>query len=419
MPRPCKSSHTELQPLTCRVCHWCVDDSPTGRSYRALWGEPEPHPDRPLGPCKHLTGFTGEKRDCKSCNTSAGPKAEVFSCAKHGPCTLMKSFADLACCNVCDDREPARDEFWPGLIDPLGGPELARRPRGWACRDEVKAAHMEALKRVAGMDPSDFRGPLAGGEGIVIVGGGKYWPMIKAAVRMAGKHAPHLPVAVFHRGGEEPVDDSFMGERVRYFDLTAVRPRPRILRGWETKTLALMHCSFDRALYLDADAYLVGDPSPLFDMAANQGFVSWGDMTHNHEFVGWDWLGIDPKVGQAVPSVQGGQLCIDLVKAHRLLLIAHWMGQHSDYFYHHPHERPKEWHCYGDQDCWRAALALTGAGQCHLGPATWEHPAFVCRVGGEPAVVHRCRGKAWADKWEETSHLPGDGEFWEFFREGL
>jgi FkbM family methyltransferase len=46
--RPCLNEHS-LSPAACRLCHWCADRSPLGRSYRRLWGEPEPHgqPDWP------------------------------------------------------------------------------------------------------------------------------------------------------------------------------------------------------------------------------------------------------------------------------------------------------------------------------------------------------------------------------------
>jgi hypothetical protein len=56
MPRPCHKDH-DLSPDTCRLCHWCVSDSPEGAVYRHAWGMPTPK-------CVHLGKDTGEKLHC-------------------------------------------------------------------------------------------------------------------------------------------------------------------------------------------------------------------------------------------------------------------------------------------------------------------------------------------------------------------
>lgn len=414
MPRPCAADHAP-SPDTCRLCHWCASPCATGKAYRAAWGEPEPGSDsRRNRTCLRLRDHTGESRQCNSCARSE--QEPLYGCDLHGQCSLNKLLPGVPNCRVCGDFVPVPDrELLPGIPDPLPGPRIVR-PKGWVNAPQTKLEHVLALRRLkeCSLPPP----PRGVGEGIVTCGGGRYWPMVHAAVEMALEY--DYPVQVWHRGADEPVGPipAHWRDRVKIRDLTKV-PGLRHLGGWEGKTVALLNCGFERALFLDADAYLVGDPAPLFRLAREAGFVSWGDLPMYNEYVGWEWFGMDRKEGQNTPSVQGGQLCVDIARFWRPLVIAHWLNQHSDYVYHHPRTRQAEWHAYGDQDCWRIALALTGHTHCHLGPAPWVHPAFVCRLGETPLVVHRCQGKAYAENYAVTSHLPGDREYWRYFEEGL
>lgn len=404
MPRPCHSSH-QPSPDTCRLCKLVE----TREDYRRLWGESGPH-FRPG--CKNLLGFS-ESRNCISCN-KVSRKDHLYRCAKHDLCSLTRPYADAPNCLSCDDYSPVDPvEFYPGILDPIPDPELSPRPKGWATDPLTRDRHVWALRELLKQDARTP--PHKSGTGVVICGGGKYESMIRASLQMLQNRVYGLPIQIWHRGQAEPLGS--IPELARAVN-GETYPH-RILRGWESKTHALLHCPYETVLFLDADCYPVGDVRPLIELAKLTGFAAWGDMVYNHEFVGWDWFGVDPKVGQAVPSVQGGQFAIHFPKFSKTFMLAHWMNQHSEYFYWHPNDRPHEWHAYGDQDCWRAALALTQANWAFLGPARWEHPAFVCELGGEPMFVHRCRGKAFADKYEVTSHLPGDGEFWRYFSEGL
>ncbi len=298
------------------------------------------------------------------------------------------------------ELKPTR-ELVPGLADPIPEPEIRPKPpKGWAQSAQVRARHVAAFRWL-------LRQPVpppgrAQGDGIVYVGGGRYWPMIAVALRMV-RDVTDLPVQVWHRGAAEPVRPGQVAdlEGVTFHDAT--KYPCRVLRGWECKAVALLHCGLRRVLYFDADAYPVADPRPLLETAAEEApFAFWGDLPGTANNVKWPAFGLAGDNG--VPPVQGGQLAIHRAAFWRELVLAHWLNQHSDYSYSH---------MYGDQDAWRVTLAAAGRPYRHLGPAPWQHPAFVCPLGGRPAVVHRCRGKLWADGSEAyAAALPGERRAW-------
>jgi SAM-dependent methyltransferase len=323
VPRPCRRDHTP-SPRTCRLCYWCADRSETGAFHRRLWGEPEPDGRR------------------------AGPRRELVA----------------------------------GLPDPIPEPELTPLPPRWPYDPRVAHRHRAALWGLARAELPP-PGPRSG-AGVLVVGGGKYWPGIVVALRMLRDTGSTLPVQIWHRGSHEPVraaDLAGLGAAVH--DLTALAPAPRILRGWEAKTVALLACGWERVFFLDADAYCVDDPAPLLEgLSAHEPFRYWQDGPGSDRAVNWRVWGLDAR--RAPPPVQGGQLAIHVRHFWRELLLAHWLNQHSDFSYTHQ---------FGDQDSWRVALALTGGRYRCLGPARWDDIAFVCAAGGRPVVVHRCRSK--------------------------
>lgn len=278
--------------------------------------------------------------------------------------------------------------WYPELSDPLVAPEATPTPADWPHRPEVIAEHLEGLKRVLTMP---IPGPReAKGEGLLYVGGGPYWPGIVIGIRLLREMGSNLPVQVWHRGDLEPVDLDLLQGLSGVTVVDSVRFARqiggcRILRGWEQKLLALTHCGWERVIYLDADAYLVERPEPLLDQLERAPFVFWQDMAHNEGTVKWDKVW--PGGPNGVPPVQGGQLVIDRVEAWRVVLAAHWMNQHSDFYYAH---------MFGDQDTWRVILAAVNnpRGWLNLGKAPWQSTAFLCGLDdGRVRVIHRCQGK--------------------------
>ncbi len=418
MPRPCLADHPRPSP-DCRLCLLYATDP----AYRTLWdGQPPPDLVRQKRPaCVHQGGPTGETRQCKACGGKR-TTLKVLGCALYGGCMPENQEPGLVCCRTCPDYQAQGEVVHPprdlidGVPDPIPAPPQEPVPGGWPCRPDVRDRHQAALGRLL---QADFPpAPHASGEGVIYCGGGRYWPMIVAAVRML-RDVSDLPVQVWHRGEAEPIDPLDLADlpSISFHDATAPVPGLpfplRKLGGWEQKTVALLGCGLERAVYLDADAYALADPRALLALARHHRFVYWSDLDHTKNNIAWKWYGIDPAKGQAIPQVQGGQLAFDLVAFRRELVLAHWGNQHSDYTYHEPTSRPQDFHGYGDQDQWRVALALTGGKYLHLGPAPWVHPGFVCSVGNVPMVVHRPQGKAWGEPSDKrTTHLPGDGRFW-------
>lgn len=304
------------------------------------------------------------------------------------------------------------------MIDPIPTP-FTWPPTIALRRDPASILkHFEALCLVLAVEPPEVKRPE---RGIIYVGGGKYWPGIVVGVRMLRELGCTIPVQVWYRGDHEPInpaDVEGLGVWLRDADRMArERKDNRVLSpnefagGWETKLYALTHTCFDQVLFLDADAYCVRDPSPLFDyLSPAEPFAFWSDLPRMESSVAWDR--VYPHGPGGVPTVQGGQLLIDRRHGAKLVNAAHWMCQHSDYYFAH---------LYGDQDTWRVGLAAEACGWRCFGPADWEDVAFVCRDRGKPFIVHRCQAKLFrpADANgkppERCDTLPSEGRvFWHF-----
>lgn len=272
----------------------------------------------------------------------------------------------------------------------------------------------------------DTSGPV----GVIYVGGGKYWPGIVVGVRMLRRMGCSFPVEIWYRGQCEQVwPEDVEGLDVTLRDVDEEGSRTGVSSiptgnvgsgGWEAKLTAMMLTSFSKVLYLDADAYVVADPTRWVG-ESNTLLTFWKDLPQNERTVKWER--VLPHGGfTGVPQVQGGQLVIDRIKGSRMIHLANWMCQNSRYFFRH---------MYGDQDTWRVALAaLKMAGQdsyytC-LGKAGWLNVAFTCVWENAPMVVHRCQGKLFEPRHippgrvkysNPQYHLPREAEVFDIFAE--
>lgn len=272
-----------------------------------------------------------------------------------------------------------------------------------------------------------------GGAGIVYVGGGKYWAGIAVGIHMLRHVGCDLPIEVWYRGQCEtvyPEDVEGMGVRFRDVDRegseTGVSSIPQGVvasGGWEAKLTAMQLTSFSQVLYLDADAYVVNDPTPLFAKYSPYMLAYWKDLPNQERTVRWPnvW---DRGSYSGVLQIQGGQLLINRVTGWHMIHLADFMCQNSNYFFKH---------MYGDQDAWRVALsALTQSNRpsahCQIDRAAWESIAFVCSASNTPYVVHRCQGKLFEHKdipkggikySNPHYHLPREVEVFDFFAKVL
>jgi len=342
------------------MCLWCADDSDMGSVYRRLWSEPEP----------------GER-----------PRGAMVTRPR---------------------------EIVPGLLDPIQEPALQPVPEQWPYDPRVIKRHREALYQLvqAEMPPC---GPRHG-AGVLFLGGGQYWPGIVVGVKMLRDTGSTLPVQIWHCGAAEPVCRGDLAgiAGVEIHDLTAIAPPPRMLGGWEAKTVALIACGWERVFLLDADAYCLRDPTPLLErLSITEPFLYWEDHPSALEKVNWSVWGLP---GSAVPPIQGGEFAIHIHFFWRDLVLAHWLNQHSDFTYRHQ---------YGDQDSWRVALTLTGGSGLCLEPSQWDEIAHICDLDGRPLVVHRCWAKMfypedvssanveWTNR--RLDRLPGEVQAWSHF----
>ena len=138
---------------------------------------------------------------------------------------------------------------------------------------EQRAESREPIERFAELLRRDFTPPPGlTGDGIVTVAEGRYWPMAVLQVHMLRRTGCTLPVQIWHRG---PVGRELDGMGVTLVDAAAVEALhpARRCSHFQAKSYAIAHCGWRRVLFLDADAYCVSDPAPLFALLSAHPFV--------------------------------------------------------------------------------------------------------------------------------------------------
>lgn len=355
--------------------------------------------------CRHRGAPTGETRPARPPARGALP---VFACAEHGACTLEARAPHLWCCRFCAERQaveaPPSPDLWEGFPDPLPEGERDDRPKYWHNDPAVRLGHLAALREVAAASLPTL--PRASGDGICFIGGGRYWPMLKVAIRMV-RRVSDLPIRLYHQGQQEAVRPAELAHvgGVTYHDFAGLRPG-RCSHPWSRKVRAILDCPWRRVLFIDADCYPVADVLPIFEqVGAHQPLAYWGD------FPNMDALLCERAVGlpgaAKMPHVQTGQFVVDRVHALRLLLTWHFACSHYDFYGKHG---------YSDQDCMRVALAATGTRAAYLGrhggyPKLRKDTArvLVFAWNGLPRFVHRVGAKWWGKPddpiWPD---LPGE-----------
>lgn len=213
--------------------------------------------------------------------------------------------------------------------------------------------------------------PGFNGTGAVIMGGGKYEASAYVAIKMLRDSGWNYPIELWYRSHEETLSNRIRKLDVVVKDASQIEQRG----GWASKILSIIHSSFEKVLFLDADCYPVKDIKPLIE--DKLGILLFKDIPSGDSNLKWERHGL-PQMNDF--GVNSGQLWITKRETWKLLQLWNWIDKHAPYFYKYQ---------YGDQDSLRVALAMTSF------PAyIMDRPKIVqgCYVYDD-LFVHRVRNK--------------------------
>ncbi|MEO5817895.1 MAG: class I SAM-dependent methyltransferase [Gemmatimonadaceae bacterium] len=188
------------------------------------------------------------------------------------------------------------------------------------------------------------------GRGIVMCGGGTtYFTNAFIAVSLLRHVGCTLPVQLWYLGSNEI--DSFMEELIAplgvecidAMTVSSVHPA-RILRGWEVKPYAMLHCPFREVLLLDADNFVATNPEYLFESweYRQTGALFWPDVGRMPvSNVMWDVFGV-PFLDE--PEFESGQVVVDKERCWTALSLTKFYNDHSDFFYRYVHGDKETFH---------------------------------------------------------------------------
>lgn len=227
-------------------------------------------------------------------------------------------------------------------------------PDGWWHDRRVFAAHQVIWREaIAEMPPCPEH---LSGRGIVLCGGGAYFPSAWVCLRLLRHLGCELPIELWHLGAAELDDDLrrlVAAWGVECVDGCEVRRRHpiRTLRGWELKPYAIVHSRFQEVMLLDADNCPVRDPTYLFDAPEYlaTGAIFWPD---------YERLGPDRALWEITevsyrdePECETGQIIVDKRINWAGLWLSLKFNEYSDFYYHHT---------MGDKDSFHLAFRRLG-----------------------------------------------------------
>lgn len=270
------------------------------------------------------------------------------------------------------------------------------QPDGWWNWPNVQESQRRATDDCIAALPSYPGGRV--GRGIVIAGGGRYFPAAYVSVRVLRHVGCELPIEVWHLAGEMDASMRHLLQPlgVRCVDADAVARRHPFRfaegywwKGWQLKPFSIVHSSFREVLFLDADCYPVRDPAFLFDWSGYRahGSIFWPDLPSSSCVFPanlWPVFGAAPVECRPFES---GQLAVDKARCWRELhLTLHYNAQ-ADYMYRL---------LWGDKDTFLLAWRRLGRAYAMMeADSVWDtHTIVQHDDGGSPLFLHRCR-----DKW--------------------
>lgn len=180
-------------------------------------------------------------------------------------------------------------------------------------------------------------------QGIVTIGGGKYFPILMVSLRFLRRTGTTLPVEVFVPQAEYEAD---VCEQVLPTLNAVCRVFPQLggssssrppLQGFQLKVFAMLFSSFDDLLFLDADCTAMRDVATLFlsEPFRNTGLVTWPDVWQTtvsplyYLIALQDVVPVDRRA-----STESGQLLVSKHRHWLTLLLAAYYNYHGPTFYY-------------------------------------------------------------------------------------
>jgi len=241
------------------------------------------------------------------------------------------------------------------LVSLLAHKEIDGMPAGWGRWDSAHEAHRRMARTF--LENLSAYPDRFSGRGIVICAGGyRLFTCGYVCARMLRHLGCELPIQFWHFANE--VDPS-MTHIVAPLDVTCVNANEvdrqneqpsRILRGYELKPFAMLHCPYREVLLLDADNVPLVDPAFLFDTPEYEqtGALFWPDYGRLER--SRDIWGICEVPYRDEPEFESGQCVVDKRRCWRALNLTRHYNDHSDFYFQHIH---------GDKDTFHMAFRRT------------------------------------------------------------
>lgn len=153
--------------------------------------------------------------------------------------------------------------------------------------EQEKNALSESHQRVMSTLPTEVPKGAYSGRGIVMTGGGKYFPIVLTALKWLRDNDPHTPVEIFMADSSEYekhfCDDLFPKLNVEcrvLEDIYGSELSSKLKSQYAFKPLAILASKFDDVYFMDADSYPINSVGELFDWDVYQdtGYILNSDL---------------------------------------------------------------------------------------------------------------------------------------------
>lgn len=278
------------------------------------------------------------------------------------------------------------------LLEVLRRNQVADMPDGWWEWPVAQEAHRRLARAfLENVPPYPDR---FSGRGIVICAGGqRLFTCGYVCVRMLRHFGCELPIQFWHFDNEV---DSSMARIVAPLGVTCVNAHEvdrrneqpsRVLRGYELKPFAILHCPYRDVMLLDADNVPIADPTFLLDTSeyAETGALFWPDYGRLQRFRSiWRICEVQYR---DEPEFESGQIVVDKKRCWKALSLARHYNQHSDFYYRH---------ILGDKDTFHMAFRRMGKSYAMPRRAIHSLDATMCQHDFQGRRIFQHRN---LDKW--------------------